>query len=78
MDIPILLVLFLKGVFPNWGTWAPGLALAWALALALDPALALGALGGALGGPGGALGGPGEPWALALGPGPVAYTSNSR
>ena len=76
MDIPDLLTLFLKKVFPNWGTWAPGLALAPAPAPAL--ALALGGPGDPES-PGGALGGPGLwPWALALGPGPgpVALTSD--
>ena len=67
MDIPNLLVLFLKKFFQigeNWFPWALGLALAWALALALAPALAL-----ALGGPGGPWGDLGGPWG-ALGPGP--------
>ena len=82
MGISDFLVLFLKKVFPNWGTLAPGLALApapaLALALALAPALALAlALGGC---PGRLWGGPGPgpgPWPWP-GPGPGLVASKRQ
>ena len=58
VDIPEFLVLFLTENISKLGTWAPGLALAPALA----PALALGSPGGALGVPGGPWGGPRALW----------------